>query len=74
MVLMRGHGGPASGLIATRVGGVQELVEDGISGLTIPPGDVDTLTSSIEKAAVRPGPVPEEGRGGPSQGGGPHLT
>jgi len=41
-------------VIATRVGGVQELVEDGISGLTIPPGDVDTLTSSIEKLLSDP--------------------
>lgn len=35
-------------VIAPRVAGVQELVEDGISGYTVPPGDLETLTARIE--------------------------
>lgn len=34
-------------VIASRVGGVQELVEHGVSGFVIPPGDVDELAASI---------------------------
>lgn len=34
-------------VIASRVAGVQELVEDGVSGLTVPPGDLDTLAERI---------------------------
>ena len=30
-------------VIASRVAGVQELVEDGVSGFAVPPGDVATL-------------------------------
>jgi glycosyltransferase involved in cell wall biosynthesis len=35
-------------VIASRVAGVGELVEDGVSGFTIPPGDVSTLIQRIE--------------------------
>jgi glycosyltransferase involved in cell wall biosynthesis len=34
-------------VVASRVAGVQELVEDGVTGYTIPPGDVDSLTDRI---------------------------
>ena len=36
-------------VIATRVGGVSELVEDGVSGLLVPPGDVASLTQAIKQ-------------------------
>ncbi len=36
-------------VIATRVGGVSELVEDGVSGLLVPPGDVASLTQAINR-------------------------
>ncbi|MDA8387667.1 MAG: glycosyltransferase family 4 protein [Nitrospiraceae bacterium] len=34
-------------VIATRVGGIPEAVEDGASGLLVPPGDAETLTGKI---------------------------
>ncbi|MEM8801035.1 MAG: glycosyltransferase [Pseudomonadota bacterium] len=36
-------------VIATRVAGVQELVEDGVSGHVIPPGDLDALINAIDQ-------------------------
>ena len=36
-------------VVASRVGGVQELVEDGVSGFVLPPGDVVSLTKALEK-------------------------
>lgn len=41
-------------VIASRVAGVQELVEDGVSGHVLPPGDVDTLTSTIDRLLRNP--------------------
>ena len=41
-------------VIATRVGGVQELVEDGISGCVVAPGDVTGLTEAMVKMADDP--------------------
>lgn len=40
----------ASGLpvIASRVAGVQELVEDGVSGYAVPPGDLDSLSERLD--------------------------
>lgn len=40
----------ASGLpvVASRVAGVQELVEDGVSGYTVPPGDIDSLVARLD--------------------------
>jgi glycosyltransferase involved in cell wall biosynthesis len=34
-------------VIATQVGGVSELVEDGVSGFVVPPGDPQSLTDAI---------------------------
>lgn len=34
-------------VVASRVAGVQELVEDGVVGYTVPPGDVKTLTDRM---------------------------
>ncbi|RYI18788.1 MAG: colanic acid biosynthesis glycosyltransferase WcaL [Acetobacteraceae bacterium] len=34
-------------VVASRVAGVPELVEDGVTGYTIPPGDVDTLANRM---------------------------
>ena len=36
-------------VIASRIGGIPEIVEDGICGITINPGDVSHLASSIRK-------------------------
>jgi glycosyltransferase involved in cell wall biosynthesis len=35
-------------VVASRVAGVQELVEDGVSGYTLPPGDTDALTATLD--------------------------
>jgi hypothetical protein len=34
-------------VVASRVAGVPELVEDGVTGYTVPPGDVDTLANRM---------------------------
>ena len=46
----------ASGLpvVATRVGGVAELVEDGVSGLLVPPGDAGVLAGAMDRLLADP--------------------
>jgi glycosyltransferase involved in cell wall biosynthesis len=39
-------GAPA---IATRVGGIPEIVEDGVNGLLVPPGDPDALAGAVQR-------------------------
>ena len=41
-------------VIASRVAGVQELVEDGVTGFTVPPGDVPTLAGRIGRILSDP--------------------
>ncbi len=41
-------------VVATRVGGVPELVEDGASGLLVAPGNVDELAAALERLASSP--------------------
>ena len=41
-------------VVATRVGGVQELVEDGESGLVVPPGCVDSLVRALDRLLSDP--------------------
>lgn len=38
-------------VVATRIAGIPELIEDGESGLLVPPGDAQALTSAIYKIA-----------------------
>jgi glycosyltransferase involved in cell wall biosynthesis len=41
-------------VIASRVAGVSELVEDGTAGFTVPPGDVDTLANRMTQLMADP--------------------
>jgi glycosyltransferase involved in cell wall biosynthesis len=36
-------------VIATRTGGVAEVLADGVNGLVVEPGDAEALTSAIER-------------------------
>lgn len=40
------HGRP---VVASAVGGIPELVEDGVSGLLVPPGDVTALRAALDR-------------------------
>lgn len=51
-------------VIASRVAGVQELVEDGVTGFTVPPGDVATLTDRISRVLSDPGTARAMGEAG----------
>ena len=42
-------------VIATSVGGVPEIVEDGINGLLVPPGDAATLGTAVARLVREPG-------------------
>lgn len=46
----------ASGVpvVASRVGGLPEVVEDGVCGLLVPPGDVDGLAHALERLLANP--------------------
>jgi glycosyltransferase involved in cell wall biosynthesis len=41
-------------VVASRVAGVPELVEDGLTGFTVPPGDVATLTDRMSRLMADP--------------------
>ncbi len=42
-------------VVATRIAGVAELVDDGESGLLVPPGRADLLAAAVERLARDPG-------------------
>lgn len=42
-------------VISTAVGGVPEVVEDGVNGLLVPRGDVDALANAIRRLSAEPG-------------------
>ncbi|MFW6116157.1 MAG: glycosyltransferase family 4 protein [bacterium] len=41
-------------VVATRVGGVSELVQDGVTGFLVPPGDVSALVASVGRLLASP--------------------
>ncbi len=41
-------------VVASQVGGVPELVEDGVTGFLVPPGDCQSLAQAIQKLLVGP--------------------
>lgn len=42
-------------VVATEVGGIPEVVEDGVDGFLVPPGDVDVLAAKIQGLCGAPG-------------------
>ncbi|HEV3063545.1 MAG TPA: glycosyltransferase [Vicinamibacterales bacterium] len=46
-------------VIASRVGNLQELVDDGVNGRLLPPGDVAAWSDAIADVARRPGQIDE---------------
>lgn len=51
MVLAMGAGLP---VVATRVAGIPEVVQDGVTGLLVPPADVPALGSALARLVVDP--------------------
>ena len=51
-------------VVATDVGGVSELVEDGVSGFLIPPGDPEALAEKVEYLLKNPKKAEEFGKKG----------
>jgi glycosyltransferase involved in cell wall biosynthesis len=51
-------------VIATRVAGVSELVEDGVTGRLVPPGNLEHLTAAIREMASDPDARRRMGREG----------
>jgi glycosyltransferase involved in cell wall biosynthesis len=51
-------------VVASAVGGLPEIVDDGVTGLLVPPGDPDTLARAIRELAGDPGRAEAFGRAG----------
>lgn len=51
-------------VVASRVAGVQELVEDGVSGAVLPPGDVETLVETLIRLLSNPETRAQMGQAG----------
>jgi starch synthase len=41
-------------VIASRVGGIPDIIDDGVSGLLVPPADPQALADAIERVAGDP--------------------
>ena len=50
-----------TGVIASRIGGLPEIVQDGVSGVLVEPGDPDSLTRAMRKVSADPGSAGEMG-------------
>lgn len=48
--------------VATDVGGIPEVIEDGISGMIVPPGDADRFAAAVESLITDPQKRKELGR------------
>lgn len=57
-------GAMAKPVVASRIGGVDELVEDGVTGLLVPPGDVAALADAVRRVLLDPALAARLGAGG----------
>jgi glycosyltransferase involved in cell wall biosynthesis len=55
------HGTP---VVASRIGGIPDIVEDGVSGLLVPPADADALAAAIRRVLSDPALARRLGEGG----------
>lgn len=55
-------GASARAMLASRVGGVPEVIQDGVTGRILPPGDVDAWAKAILEAASSRASIDEMGR------------
>lgn len=55
------HGTP---VVASRIGGIPDIVEDGVSGLLVPPADVDALAAAVRRVLSDPALARRLGEGG----------
>jgi glycosyltransferase involved in cell wall biosynthesis len=51
-------------VVASHLSGIPELVEDGVTGLTVPPGDPDAIAAAIERLLADPGLAASYARAG----------
>jgi glycosyltransferase involved in cell wall biosynthesis len=49
-------------VIGSRIGGLAEIVEDGVNGLLMPPGDVESLARGIERVVTDRGSILDQWR------------
>ena len=57
----------ATAVVASRVGGIPEVVDDGVTGLLVPPDDPASLADAMNAAAARPRPGGGDGAGRPER-------
>jgi glycosyltransferase involved in cell wall biosynthesis len=55
------HGTP---VLASRIGGIPDIVEDGVTGLLVPPGDVEALAGALRRLLDEPGLARKLGEAG----------
>jgi glycosyltransferase involved in cell wall biosynthesis len=55
------HGTP---VVASRIGGIPDVVEDGVSGLLVPPGDAAALAAALRRVIDEPGLARKLGEAG----------